>query len=676
MAVMPMARVNIYGMRTERKRILEALRHMGAVDVSDADAAETGLEKPDTAGAVARFERAKKDSEAALRLLEKYAPEKKSVFAALEGKAVVSDKEYGEAVMRRDEIMGMVSEILKAEKRISELNNENARLETEKAALEPWRDLKLPLSFGGTKKTAAFIGTFPEPRSAEELAAELDALCAEHDKRELCGTVHIEAVSVRETQVCALVLCAKRNAENAEEILRRMGFSLPQISCDVTPSKRLESIEAAMRENERSAEECRGYIRNRAKNRTDIKLMSDYFALRADKYRVIARLGQTKKTFVLSGYMLEKDAARTEKIFFEKFGAAFEWEKAEDGEAPVVLKNNGFAAPLEGVLETFSLPGRGEPDPTNVMALFYYFLFGLMLSDAAYGLIMVLVCGIALWKLPRMESGMKKSLKMFLYCGISTTFWGVMFGGYFGDAVTVVAKTFFNRDITIPPLWFAPINEPMRMLVFSFAVGIVHLFTGLGMKMYMLVGEKRYKEAVYDVVFWYFLVGGAIVFLLSTEKFVAMTELGFKLSSGVGRGAAVTAAVGAAGIVLTAGRSSSNPFKRLAKGLYELYNVTGYLSDILSYSRLLALGLATGVIANVFNKMGSMLGGGVLGAVLFAVVFAVGHTMNIGINLLGAYVHTNRLQFVEFFGKFYEGGGRRFNPFREETEYFELGGKR
>ena len=197
------------------------------------------------------------------------------------------------------------------------------------------------------------------------------------------------------------------------------------------------------------------------------------------------------------------------------------------------------------------------------------------------------------------------------------------------------------------------------------------MFTGLGMKMYTLIRDKKYKEAIYDVVFWYLLVGGAIVFLLSTEKFASMTGLSFILPAAVGRGAAIAAGIGAVGIVLTAGRSSSNPFKRLAKGLYELYNVTGYLSDILSYSRLLALGLATGVIANVFNKMGSMMGGGVLGAVLFTVIFVIGHTMNIGINLLGAYVHTNRLQFVEFFGKFYEGGGRKFSPFRAETRYFE-----
>ena len=132
------------------------------------------------------------------------------------------------------------------------------------------------------------------------------------------------------------------------------------------------------------------------------------------------------------------------------------------------------------------------------------------------------------------------------------------------------------------------------------------------------------------------------------------------------------AGIGAVGILLTAGRESRSPFKRLLKGAYGLYGVTGYLSDILSYSRLLALGLATGVIATVVNSMGIMLGGGIVGAIVFILVFFVGHTLNLAINLLGAYVHTNRLQFVEFFGKFYEGGGRAFRPFAVHTQYYNI----
>ena len=132
------------------------------------------------------------------------------------------------------------------------------------------------------------------------------------------------------------------------------------------------------------------------------------------------------------------------------------------------------------------------------------------------------------------------------------------------------------------------------------------------------------------------------------------------------------AVVGAAGILLMSGRGRKNWFLRVALGAYDLYGVTSWLSDVLSYSRLLALGLATGVIGSVINSMGAMLGGGIVGAIGFTLVFLIGHSVNIGINLLGAYVHTNRLQYVEFFGKFYEGGGRPFNPFSIHTNYVEF----
>ena len=324
------------------------------------------------------------------------------------------------------------------------------------------------------------------------------------------------------------------------------------------------------------------------------------------------------------------------------------------------------------MVEGYSLPGRHEVDPSAVMAFFYYVLFGMMLSDAAYGLLTVVGSAFALRKFPDMELKMRKTLRMFLFCGISTTVWGVLFGSYFGDAIPVIAQTFFHTEITVPALWFEPLDDPMRLLIFSFGVGVAHLFTGLGVQFYQLAKQKKYADALYDVVFWYLLVGGLIVVLLSTEIFQNIAELPFVVPGPVAAVAGVLAGIGAVGILFTAGRESRNPVKRFLKGLYGLYGVSSYLSDILSYSRLLALGLATSVISTVFNQLGAMLGGGVVGAIFFAVVFLIGHSMNMAINLLGAYVHTNRLQFVEFFGKFYEGGGRAYAPFAANTKHFQI----
>lgn len=671
MAVLPMARINIYGLKHDRKGVLEELQRLGAVDVRTFDETE-GFERPDTYASIARFQKAKNDAKAALDVLEKYSPEKKSLFASLEGRKPISYKHYERCVERRDAILNSVSEILKLEKSMADFKAEKLRCEASIEALMPWEPLPYALNYKGTRKAAAYIGVFPEQRTEDNLLDEFDEVCKNQKADELAGSIHLEVISTGATQTYAFILCARAAAERTEELLRHMGFSAPSVVCEVEPRKKIAELKAAIEAVENGIKSAETEIVGHSEEREDLKFMTDYLTMRTDKYKVISQLGQSKSVFALTGYVPLRDTERVEKQLSDKFSIAYESEKADSDDVPVALQNNAFAAPLEGVLETFSLPGRGEVDPTAAMAVFYYFLFGLMLSDAAYGIIMIAVCAIALWKFPRMETGLRKSLKMFLYCGISTTFWGVMFGGYFGDAIQVIAKTFFNKDIVINPVWFSPLNEPMRMLMFSLGVGIVHLFAGLGMKLYSLMRDKKYKDALYDVIFWYMLVGGAIVYLLSAPMFIEMSGLGFMLPASVGRGAAIVALLGAIGIALTAGRSSQNPFKRLAKGLYELYNVTGYLSDILSYSRLLALGLATGVIANVFNKMGSMMGGGVLGAIFFAIIFVVGHTLNIGINLLGAYVHTNRLQFVEFFGKFYEGGGTKYSPFRAETGYFEI----
>ncbi|MEG0354988.1 MAG: V-type ATPase 116kDa subunit family protein, partial [Lachnospiraceae bacterium] len=344
----------------------------------------------------------------------------------------------------------------------------------------------------------------------------------------------------------------------------------------------------------------------------------------------------------------------------------------EDEESPILLQNGTFSGSVEGVIESYGLPIQSEIDPSKIVSFFYVFFFGLMLSDAAYGIIVFIACLVVLKKFPRMAEGMNKTLHMFMYCGLSTLVWGILFGGFFGDAVQVVSRVFFGHEIIVPALWFIPLNDPMKLLLYSMLFGTIHLFVGLGIKGYMCIRDKKYVDFVCDVVFWYALLIGLILILIPSDIFASIAGMKMAFPPALTMLSKVLAIGGAAGILLMSGRSSKNPGLRIALGAYDLYNITGWLSDVLSYSRLLALGLATGVIASVINQMGSMVGNNIFGVIVFIIVFIAGHLFNMAINLLGAYVHTNRLQFVEFFGKFYEGGGRAFHPFTTNTKYVDI----
>ncbi len=667
MAVVPMKRVLIAAMRRDRKPILELLQRTGALEIHSSVAEDDVFTHQDMSGARATFESNAKLSADAAAILDVYVPGEGGLLSSLEGREELSLEDYGALVGRQTQILQDARRILSLDKEKREKEETIPKLESQLVALTPWAGFDLPLNFAGTKTTAAFTGTLPGELSLEQVSELLKEAGVSPEEQE------IQVISSSPEQTAIFLVCERKEQEKVKEVLRRLNFARP-METSLNPAQAMTDLEEEIQKLRAETESLKKDLCAMGDCRRDLHFLQDYFRMRADKYGVIGELAQTRRVFLVEGYVPAGQCDALENKIITRFDAVFEtYEPAEDEDVPVLLKNNGFASPVESVVESYSMPGKGELDPSMLVACFYYILFGLMLSDAAYGLIMVIGCAVALHKVPRMEEGMKKTLKMFLYCGISTTVCGFLFGSFFGDAVNVIATTFFHRpDISLPAIWFEPIDKPMKMLVFCFAVALVHLFVGLGAKFYMCVKDGKVLDGIYDVVFWYLLVGGAVVYLLTMPMFTQMLGLSFTMPAEAGKVSGIIAIAAALGIILTSGRESKSWFKRILKGLYGVYGVTSYLSDILSYSRLLALGLATSVISSVFNKMGSMLGDSIFGVIVFILVFAVGHSLNLAINALGAYVHTNRLTFVEFFGKFYEGGGRKFAPFTEETSYFTV----
>ena len=668
MAVLQMKRISICALKKDRKAILELLQRRGIVEIDAAIPEDSVFSRTDTSGSRSVFQKNSDAAASALDVLNKYAPESKGLLSMLEGRTEKTAEDYNQFAARSTDVMGTVRRINAASRDVAENKAEILKLDGQLESLAPWSSLDLSMRTRGTRCTRAFFGTLGGDMDLESVLA---LLAGQNPK---LPAVHVEVISTSQTQTCVFVLCHKDDAAAVEETLRAVGFATVANPGEDAPADQFRQLTERREELNTKIAEAEEMLRQSGDKREDVQFAVDYFNMRCEKYEMIENLAQSKHTFILTGYITEKDAEPLKAELEQNFDPAVEITDCDPKDLPpIALKNNGFTAPVEGVLTSFGYPGRGEVDPCSVMAIFYYVLFGLMLSDAAYGLLMAIGCGFALLKYKNMESGMRKTLKMYCFCGISTAFWGFMFGSFFGDVVHVVADTFFHRpDISLPALWFEPVKEPMRMLDFSMLLGLLHLFAGLAMKAYQYARQKAWLDILYDVVFWYLLLIGLVLFGLNSEMLIGILQLNFRLPDSAATVGLIMAAIGAVGILLTAGRESRSPFKRLLKGAYGLYGVTSYLSDILSYSRLLALGLATGVIATVVNSMGSMMGDGVVGIITFVLVFLVGHTLNLAINLLGAYVHTNRLQFVEFFGKFFEGGGREFRPFGVHTKYYKI----
>ena len=672
MAVMQMQRVSICALKRDRKAILEKLQTMGVMEMTQVLDDESGFEKMDTQGARTTFEKKANLADLALDILQEYAPEKKSLLSSLEGKKLIEKETYNQVAVQKEEMMDIASRITGWQKEIAECRANIQKMENQIESLAPWMSLDVPMNFEGTGSTSALIGAV----SGEMTLEAIYSLIAEYAPE--AEGVDVTVLSADRYSTYIVVLCLKKNAQQVEDALRQGGFARPSQIVGEVPAVEKENLEKEISALQKEIEDCQKHITEYGDKRADLRLISDYFRTRAEKYELLGHLPQSSRTFFVSGYIPKKADPAVQKAMEEGYDLVFDVEEIrEEEEAPVLLSNNPFSQSVEGVLESYGLPKKGEVDPTTIMSFFYVFFFGLMLSDAAYGLIIFLACFIVLRKYPRMSHGMHKSLKMFMYCGLSTLVWGVLFGGYFGDAIDVVARTFFHVNIPdgglVKAAWFVPLNDPMRLLMYAMLFGVIHLFMGLGLKGYMLLKDKQYMDFFCDVIIWYVFLIGLVMMLLPSSIFASISQLPEgTFPPAVSQIGKVMAIAGAVGLLLMSGRANKNIALRLALGAYDIYNVTGWLSDVLSYSRLLALGLATGVIASVVNQMASMLGDGFIAAIGFIVIFIVGHSLNLAINLLGAYVHTNRLQFVEFFGKFYEGGGRPFNPFKLTTKYVDV----
>ena len=445
--------------------------------------------------------------------------------------------------------------------------------------------------------------------------------------------------------------------EVCAEKLSVISFAKCTFDFPVTATEKIASLGERDREIDRRmialAEEAAAIERA---IRPQAEILSDYYRIEAEKAAAIDTTFRTSSAFILTAWVPAHLAEQTEQALAES-GAAYcstYDDPAPDEAYPTLAKNNPVVTPYESITNMYSAPSPREIDPNPFVAFFYFVLFGLMVSDAAYGLILA-IGGFGLYALKRPRKGEGQLLLIIGMGGVSTLIWGIMFGGYFGES-------FF------PPVMFNPMNEPLKMLILSVALGFFQILFGMGISFVSKCKNGKALYAVFGEGSWFVLFLGLGLFVMSgmLEGFAALKIPALIVLGLGGTGVLVGGALGKKGVK-----------GKLIGAFGNVYNVTGFMSDILSYCRLFGLGLATGVVGMVVNLIAGILRDliPVVGYLLFVVILVVGHVFNIAINTLGAYVHNSRLQYVEFFSRFYTGGGHIFKPMGSGLKYIHLGNK-
>lgn len=590
--------------------------------------------------------------ESAILGLKKFGGVKKPIFGF---KKVVPFSCLEQISLKSDNLLKKIERVNLCCKEIEQNLVEISALEQEKVELSPYLNFDFCLKNFETKFTDCFVGVCTQCLTKQKL------------NKMLTEKAYFEIVHSSKTQTVLFFIVLKSGREKLNKILSKLKFSVAKLNLDddLTAQQRYNfcssEIERLRQQNSKlkaELEQCSNFL-------TDFELLCDHFKLQLEQQKKLSHLVTTKNTFVLEGYLNPKFEAEFKKLV-KNFNLYYEYEyynhENESG-LPVDFSNGSFVAPVESVTRTYSMPSKFDLDPNPVMAFFYYLFFGIMFSDAGYGLVMMAFCSVfAFFK--KINQKAKQSFRMFFWCGVSTVFWGAMFGSFFGDFIGVASKVFLGLNFSFSPIFIDSLNEPMRLLGLSLFLGLIQLLVGVFMGFFAMLKFKNFKEAFFVKLSWLFVLFGASLFLFSLF-FVKVQIFEFLGECFI--------CVGALMVAMFSGYSKKGFLNKLLGGLLNLYGAVSYVGDVLSYCRLMALSIATGVVANVVNLLSSMMCVNVFGFCAFLVVFVFGHLMNFGINALGAYVHTVRLQYVEFFSKFYEGGGRLFLPYGlNSAKYFEF----
>ena len=572
---------------------------------------------------------------------------------------LVPYEEYLEVAKDEMEFMARIADMEQINTRLTDIKSELTRIDSAISQLLIYKDIAIPFGMvQDTKKTFCVLGTIPAERK-EELISKLPQ--------------EAEIETAVSDKVAAILLIA--HIDRKEEISSLLSAcEFARASFDFTCSAAAQ-IERLKRKTIELQDERARYIesvKTYLPIAPSLKIMYDFYALEIEKVRAQEGCLKTQKAIVMEGWVpVDKEKKISEEIKKHCSRTEVEFRDPLPEEVPPTLtRNNKVVSAFDGITDMFGAPNYLERDPKIFVAFYYFLIFGFMLGDAGYGLLMAIACFVfTAIKKPVKNSG--QMILMFGFCGISTVLWGALFGGWFGMTPAFMDKVHI--------FWFKPLEQPLVMFALALGVGLLQIGNGFALHGIATIKQGGIKNILLGVLKdfgWVVMIIGLFLFSPSLLAFLGIIqgELSPAVNTCVQAGMYV-ALVGAAMMLLSGLVGKKNPIKAVGGVLGNAYGAINVVSDLLSYSRLFGLGLTSGVIGYVVNMLAydvivvMFCGGQWFGWLLAVPVLVIGHVFNLAINLLGAYVHDSRLQYIEFFGRFYEGSGHAYKPIGSSVKY-------
>ena len=657
--ILEMKKLYLMAVRSKKDALLRELVQRGCVEFSEIEeevaASELAdvLRREDTKLMTLKTQQTSLTH--AIALLDKYAPAKSKLLS--------SPTEVAPAVLLDDAglnaALKLAGAIEDSDDRIKRITAEESRQRMLAESLQPWLDLDIPLGMEGTQRANVLLGSFT-------LKTDLDAVSAA--LADACEEAELFRVYEDKTSRYVAIVCIREGLGSVQEVLRTFGFAQAAFAgMQNTARQTLSEATRALEELAAEKSACEGSIVGESVRRDELKLACDRVSTKIAVAEAEGRLYGTDSVVFMQGWMPAEREGELARVF-DKYDCAWECRAPEEDEypsVPVSLKNNKFTNALNMVTNMYSLPAYGSVDPNPLMAPFFIIFYGLMMADMGYGLLMIIAAVVALTKI-KPRGGSLCFCQLLLYGGISTFIMGALTGGLFGDAPYQLVHMFDPASTWEGlPYLFNPVNNSSLVLYGAMVLGVIHLNTGMAVSFYLKAKRGNVMDGLFEEApLWVILIGGVMMGL----KLLGVTDALFTAGK-------VVLIVGAVALLFGAGRHAKG-FGKLTAALSCIYNtLTGWFGDILSYSRIMALMLAGSVVAQVFNNIAAMPsanGVSVISIIAFIVIFLIGHALNFALNLLGCFVHDLRLQCLEFFGKFYEDGGKPFKPLMADTKYVDI----